>query len=218
VSERLGILGGTFDPVHRGHLASAIEVKAALNLDRLLFVVSARPPHKGERAAASPQQRLEMVRRSLCDQIGLEADGTEVDRNAPSWTVDTLTELGKRLPSAQLWFIVGIDAWADVNTWHRPEALLELANIVVTNRPGSDFGPNEPKPPFAALASACYDPATDAHLHDSGHVLTGHRIQGIQVSSSQVRQRVARNEPFDQLVVPAVADYIAEHRLYLGTP
>lgn len=215
--ERLGILGGTFDPIHRGHLSSALEVQTALGLDRVLFVVSARPPHKQEQAWARPEQRLEMVRLAVKHHPTFEADGSELDRDRPSWTVDTLTEMARRFPDSELWFLIGIDAWAEVDSWHRPEALLRLANIVVTTRPGHPFATDEPRPPFAALDHACYDPAVDAHVHHSGHVLVGHRIRGLEVSSSQVRHRLAHGESIEGLVEPSVAAYITEQRLYLGT-
>lgn len=211
---RLGILGGTFDPVHLGHLASAHEVAAAFDLDRVLLLLSARPPHKLPHTAAPVECRMEMLRLATAGNPLLEPSDIEVRRDGPSYTVDTLHELIAIHPGAELFLILGADAYAEIDTWSRPAELVRLCNIIVTNRPGCSFDLAAATPPVAARAQSRYDPGIGCYLHESGHVIVGHRIQGIEVSASDVRRRVALGLPIETLTGPAVARYIHEHHLY----
>jgi nicotinate-nucleotide adenylyltransferase len=219
---RIGILGGTFDPVHLGHLASAREVAAAHCLDRVLLVLSARPPHKSDGDDAAPDQMrwqmlclaVEESRRNHADAAVLEASDIELRRSGPSYTVDTLRELGALHPRAELFLIVGIDAYEEIDTWSRPGEILELASVIVTSRPGCDFAQGAVIPPVAARSSAGYDPAIGVHVHTSGHTLRGHRISGIEVSATDIRRRARTGLPIAHLTGDAVARYITEHGLY----
>lgn len=211
---RLGVLGGTFDPVHLGHLRSALEVAAAFDLDRVLLVVSARPPHKDARSAASAADRLAMVRLAVAGEPRLEASAIEVDRPGPSWTVDTLREVAGSFPGAELFLILGIDAWMEIDTWSRPAEIPALANVIVTSRPGHAGVDEAPRPPFAALADARYDPAIGFFVHTSGHVIHGHRLRGLEVSATEVRRLAAHGLPFEHLTGASVARYILDHHLY----
>lgn len=213
MSRRIGILGGTFDPVHRGHIASAVEVANAFALDRVLLVLSARPPHKSDAIPAPVEHRMAMLRLAAQSEPRLEACDLEVRRPGPSYTVDTLSTLAKEHPSAELYLVVGIDAYREVDAWSRPECLLELAHLIVTTRPGEPAEP-APEPPIAARPACCYDPAIGAYVHQSGHRLVYHPINGIEVSATEIRDRLRRGLPVDELTGPAVARYIAEHGLY----
>ncbi len=213
MTQRIGILGGTFDPVHRGHVASAVEIANAFSLDRVLLVLSARPPHKPEAHPAPVEHRLAMLALAAQTDPRIEASDIEVRRPGPSYTVDTLSTLARCHPEAELYLIVGIDAYRDIDTWSRPESLLQLANIVVTSRPGS-AREARPQPPVAARSACCYDPAIDAYVHESGHRLVFHSINGVEVSATEIRDRIRRGLPVDDLTGPAVARYIAEHGLY----
>jgi nicotinate-nucleotide adenylyltransferase len=219
---RIGILGGTFDPVHLGHLASAREVAAAHSLDRVLLVLSARPPHKSDGDAAAPDKdRWQMLRLALDeDRLAhsgdalLEASDIELRRSGPSYTVDTLRELGALHPRAELFLVLGIDAYEEIDTWSRPGEILELASVIVTSRPGCDFAQGSVIPPVAARSSAGYDPSIGVYVHTSGHTLCGHRIGGIEVSATDIRRRVRTGLPIAHLTGDAVARYITEHGLY----
>jgi nicotinate-nucleotide adenylyltransferase len=214
VATRLGILGGTFDPVHLGHVASAEDVARAYALDRVLLVLSARPPHKEEHAHATVADRLAMLRLATAGRPPLEACDLEVRRPGASYTVDTLRELLRATPGAELVLIVGIDAWREIDTWSRPGELLELARVVVTTRPGAEFPPAGLLPPVAARADCCYDPVIGCYRHKSGHELTAHPFAGVDVSSTDIRRRIRAHLPFDHLVPSVVADCIRERRLY----
>ena len=211
---RIGILGGTFDPIHRGHLASASDTARAFALGRVLLVLSARPPHKDETAHASVEERLAMLRLAAASEPLLEVSDVEVRRPGASYTVDTLREAGRAHPGTELYLIVGIDAWREVDTWHHPEELLELANVIVTSRPGADFTPTDVIPPVAGRSACCYDSNISSYVHRSGHRLAAHRIVGIDVSSTDVRRRIRDNLSFEHLVPSPVAHYIRQHGLY----
>jgi nicotinate-nucleotide adenylyltransferase len=236
---RLGILGGTFDPVHLGHIASATEIARAFSLERVLLVLSARPPHKAAEQAAPAADRWRMLElaaaaaNATTSDVVLEPCDIEMRRDAPSWTVDTLAEIAREHPCAELFLILGADAYAEIDTWSRPAEIPALANIVVTTRPGwQDAGQDvaieqaedpasgvhaqasAPLPPVAARADARYDPVIGVYVHTSGHGIHGHRIRGIEASSSAIRSRVRLGLPVEHLTGQAVARYIREHRLY----
>jgi nicotinate-nucleotide adenylyltransferase len=211
---RIGVLGGTFDPVHRGHVASAEHVARAQALDCVLLVLSARPPHKSEVAHASVEHRFAMLELATAGHPLLEPSDVEIRRRGASYTVDTLRELSRTRPGVELFLIVGIDAWLEVDTWHRPAELLALANVVVTTRPGAPFPNTGPLPPVAARGACCYDPTIGSYVHSSGHRLVVQAIDGIEASSTEIRRRISQNLPIDHLVAPPVALYIHRHGLY----
>ncbi len=186
----IGILGGTFDPIHLAHLRSAEEAREALALERVLFVPAAEPPWKRGRAAPFAD-RLEMVRLALAPNPAFEACEIEGERPGPSYTVDTLRELARRLPGRRLWFILGADAFAEIGSWHRASELYGLAGFCVVARPGFEV---------AAPAPGC-----------EVRVLRGTLLE---ISASDVRARAARRASLRYLVPDAVIDYIDKHHLY----
>lgn len=213
-SRRIGVLGGTFDPVHLGHLASATQVARAFDLTTVLLVLSARPPHKPTRQPAPVGDRWEMLRLATRSQALLHPSDIELRRPGPSYTVDTLLEVTRQHPGCEVFLIVGIDAYQEVNTWHRPERLLELANIIVTTRPGFPLPASGVAPPFAARGECCYDSSIGGHRHQSGHRLFVHTLDGLTISSSEIRQQAAAGVDVSDLTGREVAAYIRSHRLY----
>ncbi len=222
---RIGILGGTFDPVHLGHLASGRHTAAAFDLDRVLLVLSARPPHKPERRPATDNDRLAMLELAAGNDSLFEVSDLEVRRSGPSYMIDTLHELRTKEPNAELFLILGVDAYSIIDTWHRSGELLAQASIIVTTRPGEPGGQGAPRPPVAARESCCYHPPIDGYTHSSGHTLRAHTIDGLEISASRVRADAARSErqglstdarieALTPLTGRAVAAYIVEHNLY----
>ena len=194
---RLGILGGTFDPIHTGHLAAGRAAVDCAHLDRVVFVPSALPPHRGV-AAASAADRLAMTRLAIDGESRFEVSDVEVARGGLSYTSDTLGELHRSRPADELFLILGWDAARLFKTWHEPERVSELASIVIIARPGL-------KPPAQAdLAAAGLGAARVincvAHTPD--------------VSASELRQALATGESLAGKLPPAVERYIATHRLY----
>jgi nicotinate-nucleotide adenylyltransferase len=185
---RLGVMGGTFDPIHLGHLVCASEVAYALGLDEVVFVPAGRPWQKEGRAIAPGEDRYEMTRLATEDDERFRVSRAEVDRPGHTYTVDTLRELAAE--GTDLFFIAGADALAQVRTWREPEALFELATFVGVNRPG-----------YAVDAAGL----PEVTLMD---------VPALDISASDCRSRVARGAPIRYLVPTPVADYIAEHGLY----
>lgn len=140
-SARLGVLGGTFDPIHVGHLVVAVNVRAALGLDRTLLVVANVPWQKtGSREITKAEDRLALVEAAVAGIDGLEASRIEIDRGGPSYMVDTLTELDGREPGAELFLVIGSDVAGDLATWERVDDMRSLCTLVIVNRPGVDDG------------------------------------------------------------------------------
>jgi len=135
VEESIGILGGTFDPIHFGHLRPALDVAEQLKLDRIHLIPSARPPHR-EQPQATPEQRLTMLHLAVKNNAQFVVDDRELHREGASYTVDTLLSLREEFPHSPLYLMLGTDAFSHIQTWHRWQALLDLAHIVVMQRPG----------------------------------------------------------------------------------
>jgi nicotinate-nucleotide adenylyltransferase len=189
---RLGIFGGTFDPPHIGHLATAVEVRSALDLDEVWMVVANEPWQKSpQRAVTSARDRLALVVAAVDGLDGVVASGIEIDRGGPSYTIDTLEELDREHPEAEVVVVLGADAAAGLPTWHRADELRERATFAVVERPGIVA----PAPPEGWRCAVVAVPRLD-------------------VSSSDLRARVGAGRPIDVLVPPAAIAGIQERRLY----
>ncbi len=199
-SERIGILGGTFNPPHIGHLICGQEAHLRLGLDRVILMPAGRPPHKPLEEDPGAEHRLELCRRAALGDSRFEVSDLEVRRPGPSYTVDTLATLHAQLPDSELFLIVGGDVAAGLPTWHDPEGVLRRATLAVAKRRGT---------PRESIDSAL------AALR-GGERTEFFRMPGIEVSSTEIRHRVQMQEPIRYLVPDAVASYIDEHRLYGG--
>lgn len=188
---RVGVLGGTFDPIHHGHLAAASEVCAALGLDQVLLVPTNRQPFKEGFDSASPEHRLEMCRLAVSGDERFAVSEVDLERGGITYTVDTLTDLREQLPAASLYFITGADSLMRLDEWKDYKKLTELAEFVGVTRPGHSF------PQL-----------------DTAHILV--EVPSLAVSSTDVRRRVRTGAPIRYLVPRAVADYIAQNDLYAG--
>ncbi|MGH7764762.1 MAG: nicotinate-nucleotide adenylyltransferase [Candidatus Dormibacteraceae bacterium] len=193
----MGVLGGTFDPIHLGHLAAAQVAMDCAKLARVLIMPSARPPHRPG-ALASAEQRLEMCRLAVEGEQSMEVSDVEVRRGGQSYTVDTLVELKRRAPEDELFLVLGWDAAALFGTWRQPEKVRELASVVVISRPGTG-APDKGELTRAGLDAdrvvLCLRPTPD-------------------ISGSELRRALAAGEPVAGKVPPAVERYIASHSLY----
>ena len=137
---RLGVLGGTFDPLHLGHFRAAESAQEAMALDRILFVPSRTPPHKARPGITAAEDRFLMIQAAVDKEPAFEASRVEVDREGPSYTVDTLAEIKQTLPSAEIFFITGIDSFREIQTWRKWRELLQSFSFIVHGRPGSPAG------------------------------------------------------------------------------
>lgn len=189
---RIGILGGTFDPIHVGHLVAAVNVRYSLALDRLLLVVANVPWQKaGLRSITPAEDRYALVEAAVGDVDGVEASRIEIDRGGPSYTVDTVEEVARQFPSASLFCVVGADVADELGTWERSELIAELATLVVVNRPGS-------------VRTAALD----------GWRVEEVEVPALEVSSTDLRARAADGRPLDYLVPEEAVRCIRARGLY----
>jgi nicotinate-nucleotide adenylyltransferase len=208
---QLGLLGGTFDPIHNGHLGAARAAQRALRLDGVRIIPAARPPHRPDSPRASEYHRLEMIRRAIAGDAGWEVCDLELRREGPSYTVDTLSAFHREgLTPLQICFITGADAFAEIETWHRYPDVLDAAHFAVITRPG--FSLDILRQRLPSLASRMVMPAAIADSSTPRIVLV--EAETPDVSSTDLRRRAARGEALDGLVPPAVAAYISHNQLY----
>lgn len=193
-SRRIGLFGGTFNPVHTGHLLMAQDAREALRLEQVRFIPCAFPPHKPAPDLAPARDRLAMLRLALRDHDGFVLDDLEIRRGAPSYSVDTLEALRCRQPDAQFYFIIGADSLPDLPRWYQAARLAKLATFVVVPRPG-----------FAL-------PAIPRGWRV--RVLAGHACD---IASRDIRRRVAAGKPIRELVPATVLRYIQRRNLYHAT-
>jgi nicotinate-nucleotide adenylyltransferase len=195
---RLGIFGGSFDPVHNGHLELARCCERHATLDEVWFTPTAIQPLKHSGPHASNEQRVEMLRLATANEPDWSVCTLEIDRGGFSYTVDTLRQIHTELPDADLFFLMGADALRDVPQWKEPEEIFSVATPLVVHRAGQS------SPDLSALKQMC--PADhEPQLVD---------MPNMPESSTEIRRRIAASEPIEDLVPIAVAHYIAKHRLY----
>jgi nicotinate-nucleotide adenylyltransferase len=210
---RIGILGGTLDPIHCGHIAAASAAREALQLSEVLILPSRIPPHRAVQPVASPFHRFAMAALAVSGVTGLAASDEELRLDGPSYTADTLDRLLAlgQTPS-QIFFITGADAFSDIATWKRYPAVLDLANFVVVSRPGHQIEALRTElPALAGRMRAAGDPG----VPDGTSSIFLLQAPTPQISSTLVRDRLRRGESIAGLVPPLVAAHILRHRLYL---
>lgn len=195
----IGIMGGTFDPVHNGHLAAARQLREVANLDEVWLMPNATPPHRTAAPVAGADERLRMVQLAVDSQPGLVPSALEVDRGGVSFTIDTVRELARLYPERAFAILLGSDAALQIRSWHEVDALLDATRFVIFNRPETTMAPQ-------TLHELGFAPARTQIVHLDTPAIAAH----------QVRDRLARGAPIDDLVPAAVADYIRSHHLYHG--
>lgn len=199
-ARRSGILGGSFNPVHTGHLLMAQDAVEYFGLDRVLFIPCALPPHKDATTLAPARHRLAMLAAAIADTTSFEISPIEIERKGLSYSIDTVIQLQSTYPNDRFSFILGDDSLIDLPNWYRIDRLLERCDFVTLARPGIRLPPGTPA------------------IKDSGqrHRLLSQRRIGhsLNVSSTEIRDRVARRASVRYLVPEPVAEYIGRHRLY----
>jgi nicotinate-nucleotide adenylyltransferase len=194
---RLGVFGGTFDPIHVGHLVAAVNARHTLHLDRVLFVVANEPWQKvGDRPVSPAADRLALVDAALGDVDGLEASRLEIDRGGPSYTIDTIDELRRAEPAAEMFLIVGADVVAGLATWERLDDVRREVTMVVVNRPGS-----------TPVLPGATGPLAGWHA-------VAIEIPALEISSTDLRRRAATGRPLDYLIPEGAVRMIKERGMY----
>jgi nicotinate-nucleotide adenylyltransferase len=193
VSLRVGIMGGTFDPIHHGHLVAASEVAALFGLDEVIFVPTGEPWQKGHRQVSAAEHRYLMTVIATASNPRFWVSRVDIDRAGPTYTIDTIRDIAAQRPGAELFFITGADALAQILSWKDAEEALAMARFVGVTRPGYDL--------------------SDEHLPTDSVMLLD--VPAMAISSSACRARVADGQPVWYLVPDGVVQYINKHRLYV---
>lgn len=201
IPRKIGIMGGTFDPIHLGHLATAEAVRELFALDEILFIPAARPPHKLGRNVTDERHRLTMTLLATRSNKFFRVSDMELKRTGLSYTLDTMNELHKTFGSStELFFIIGADSLADLSKWHAARELVAKCHFIATTRQGVDLD-------FSAVENF-FGSAASEHIH---RVTT----PGLEISSTDIRERVRLGRSIKYLVPEAVEEYIFNERLYL---
>ena len=190
--QRIGVMGGTFDPIHHGHLVAASEVGHFFNLDEVIFVPTGEPWQKAERRVSPAEHRYLMAVIATASNPGFWVSRVDIDRGGPTYTIDTVRDIADQMPEAELFFITGADALAAILSWKDATELLAMAHFVGVTRPGYEL-------------SGTHLPADSVTLVD---------VPAMAISSSDCRARVSHGQPVWYLVPDGVVQYIAKHRLY----
>lgn len=206
----IGILGGTFDPIHQGHLQPALEAMHTLQLASLHLMPNHIPPHRPQPVASS-NQRLAMARLAAQEFPNVTVDDRELRRLTPSYTIDTLIELRQELPDTPICFLVGMDSLLGLPNWHRWQELAEYAHLVVAVRPG--WQPELCRQLAEFVASHQVDSPLAVHQQLAGHLIWLQN-QPLALSATALRSRLARGDSLDGLVPQKVADYIRQQGIY----
>jgi len=210
MTEPIGIFGGTFDPIHYGHLRTAFELLQALKLAQVRFLPTGNPPHREDPLAAS-DLRLEMVREAVAGQPGFTVDDREIRRSGVSYSIDTLTELRGEHPARSLCLLLGMDAFLGMPTWHRWREIFELSHVVVAHRPGWKA------PITGPLGEVMVDRGTgsvrDLHTSAAGRIYV-RAVTQLEIASTDLRALIMSGQDLRYLVPDAVRDLIARTGCY----
>jgi len=195
---RIGVLGGTFDPIHYGHLAAAEEARVKLSLREVIFVVAGLPPHKLDEEITPAEDRYVMVELAIASNPHFSLSRIDIDRPGPSYTVDTIALLRQKW-TEEIYFIMGMDSLMEIDTWHEPQRLIQLCHLVAVERPG--FVPD-----LERLEAAIPGITARTEIID---------MPEVDISSTDLQRRVRQGLPIKYQVPPEVEEYIYQHRLYL---
>ncbi len=191
--KKIGILGGTFDPIHMGHLVLAEQVKEKLKLNRVIFIPCLSPPHKTKRKLSMADHRFRMAALAVEDNPSFSISDVELKRTGLSYTIDTLRQLKRTHPDSEIYFLTGSDVLDEIHTWKDPEEIYKLAKMVIAVRPGFDG----------------FDPGN--RFAEKSIII---HITGLDISSSQIRERVKKGQSIRYLVPSRVEEYIRKKKLY----
>lgn len=197
---RLGIFGGTFDPIHIGHLAAAERTLSDFDLDRIIFVPANVPPHKPDRDVTPPEHRMNMVLVATAENPSFNVSNVEMVRGGRSFTVDTMTYFREMHPEDELFFIMGMDSLLELETWHNVEGLVALCRLIVVARPGYELD------------------RTDCRLVNLPPTVWEHvdylQVPGLDISATDIRKRLKEGKSVRYLLIPQVYDYIQDYGLF----
>ncbi|MFZ5647594.1 MAG: nicotinate-nucleotide adenylyltransferase [Bacillota bacterium] len=197
---KLGIMGGTFDPIHYGHLVAAEGARHHFGLDKVIFIPAARPPHKRSRGISDPYHRLNMTVLATGSNVNFEVSDIEIKRNGPSYTIDTVDHFRRSAPDSAIYFITGADAVLEILTWHRVQELLDMCFFIAATRPG--YRLENLSESLKGLPSYCLEK------------ISLMEVPALAISSTDIRERVKKGMPIKYLLPEEVENYINRKKLY----
>ncbi len=211
--KKIGLLGGTFDPVHNGHLHLAEQAQRLLNLEKVVFIPAYRSPHKLDLEPVSCEHRLAMLTLALEGLPKFSMDKIEINKNEVSYTIETLKALQSNHPDWNMFLILGADAFQAIDTWKQCSQLLDFCDILVGTRPGAELQVSDSVKDKLTLSAS----ATDAKVFkniEKGTGVTFFKISPLDISSKDIRQRIHKKEEVKKLLPPSIDQYIMKHQLY----
>jgi len=210
----IGLMGGTFNPVHCAHLRIADEAMNLCSLKRILFIPAADPPHKPLAGEVSFEARCEMVRLAIAGYPAFELSDIEGQRQGKSYSIDTIAFFRRLYPDDQLYFIIGSDSFIEIGLWHRFDEIFRQCNLIVVERPGQPVEDPLEVLPVAIRGEFSYTDAPQGLQHASGHQVRILKGRPLDISSTGIRSLAAAGSPLTDLVPPAVEAYIMHQRIY----
>lgn len=210
LTQPIGILGGTFDPVHFGHLRMALELQQAYNLAEVRFIPCWQPVHRTS-PIATPEQRLAMLACAIANESTLKVDDCEVQRKGPSYMIETIEALREKLPNTPLCLILGVDAWSEFATWQRYETILRLSHLIIAQRPSY---PLPETGAVAALLQQHLKQDTSTLRKSLGGNIMLRPVTSLEISATAIRNQIAQDQDPRYLLPDSVYDYIVKHRIY----
>lgn len=224
-NEKSGILGGTFDPVHDGHLGLARDIQKQLNLDEVWFIPARQSPHKQNQTPAGARHRLNMLKAALSPYPNFQISEIELERNGISYTINTLNALQNRYPGRDWHLILGMDAFQDFASWKSVREILQSAHLAVATRPGtrSDLAPSllasqMKNLPFDYPLDREENGTQTFRCRETGKTIVCCDIESFDISSSEIRDRIKRGKSIKKMLPPEVERYIMTHLLYQANP
>jgi len=218
----IGLFGGTFDPIHLGHLKTVLEVKNRFRLETVYLIPASQPPHKTNRAIAPPADRSAMLQLAVQPLDGLEVSQTEINRSGLSYSVETVDEFRQSFgEAANLFFILGLDAFVEIHTWKTYRRLFEKVAFIVMTRPGA--GRSHTPPDHETLQAFLdarisdgyvFESATGQFRHPALRPVNLFAVTPVDISSTGIRDKISAREPYEHLLPDRVADYIHQKGLY----
>lgn len=211
---KIGLLGGSFNPIHNAHLRIAGEAQVACLLDRVIFIPAADPPHKMIEGGVSFEERSKMVSMAIAGRQGFEMSTIEKERGGKSYSIETIQAFKARFPDDELFFIIGADSFLEIATWHRYNEIFGSCNLIVAERPGCPVSKPLEALPDAVRGSFNFNTGAGRLLHESGNSVIFITGSPLDLSSTEIRRLAATGADLTQYVPHDVAEYISQQRIY----
>ena len=212
---KIGLFGGTFNPIHLGHLRSAEEIRESFELGQVIFIPASYPPHKEKGDILPASTRAQMVRLAIADNPRFAFSEVELRRPGKSYSVETITHFRQQFgPDTELYFILGLDSFLEINTWKEYRALFALCHFIVMTRPGFEKNFTPEHLPVEMAKDFCYDSPRGGYAHRSGFFVFPKEITALDISSTQIRQNIRKHHSVKYLLPEPVEAFIYQNKLY----